>query len=301
MSVIDVQGLTKRFGSKTAVDGLSMTLERGEIVGFLGPNGSGKTTTIRMICGLLTPDAGSGRVLNYDVLTESQKIKREVGYMTQRFTYYEDLTIAENLAFVARLYELRPVEEHVSRTVRDLGLDERRDQLAGTLSGGWKQRLALAAAIMHAPKLLLLDEPTAGVDPKARREFWDELHRLAANGLTVLVSTHYMDEAERCHRLTYISQGKLLLTGTIEDVIAQAGLTVYVIEGENLSPIAEDLEALDGVDQVASFGATLHVVGRDPVRLKRAVDAAVLDRKVRVLPGATTLEDVLIELMSAKG
>jgi ABC-2 type transport system ATP-binding protein len=301
MSVVDVQGLTKRFGSKTAVDGVSMTLERGEIVGFLGPNGSGKTTTIRMICGLLTPDAGSGRVLNYDVLRESQKIKREVGYMTQRFTYYEDLTIAENLAFVARLYELTPVEEHVSRTVRNLGLDERRDQLAGTLSGGWKQRLALAAAIMHAPKLLLLDEPTAGVDPKARREFWDELHRLAANGLTVLVSTHYMDEAERCHRLTYISQGKLLLTGTIEDVIAQAGLTVFVIEGENLSPIAEDLEALDGVDQVASFGATLHVVGRDPVRLKKAVDAAVLGRNVRVLPGATTLEDVLIELMSAKG
>ena len=301
MSVIDVQGLTKRFGSKTAVDGVSMTLERGEIVGFLGPNGSGKTTTIRMICGLLTPDAGSGRVLNYDVLTESQKIKREVGYMTQRFTYYEDLTIAENLAFVARLYELSPVEEHVSRTVRHLGLDERRDQLAGTLSGGWKQRLALAAAIMHAPKLLLLDEPTAGVDPKARREFWDELHRLAANGLTVLVSTHYMDEAERCHRLTYISQGKLLLTGTIEDVIAQAGLTVYVIEGEDLSAIAVDLEALDGVEQVASFGATLHVVGRDPVRLKRAVDAAVLGRKVRVSPGATTLEDVLIELMSAKG
>ena len=301
MSVVDVQGLTKRFGSKTAVDGVSMTLERGDIVGFLGPNGSGKTTTIRMICGLLTPDAGSGRVLNYDVLTESQKIKREVGYMTQRFTYYEDLTIAENLAFVARLYELTPVEEHVSRTVRNLGRDERRDQHAGTLSGGWKHRLALAAAIMHAPKLLLLDEPTAGVDPKARREFWDELHRLAANGLTVLVSTHYMDEAERCHRLTYISQGKLLLTGTIEDVIAQAGLTVYVIEGENLSPIAEDLEALDGVDQVASFGATLHVVGRDPVRLKRAVDAAVLDRKVRVSPGATTLEDVLIELMSAKG
>jgi ABC-2 type transport system ATP-binding protein len=301
MSVVDVQGLTKRFGSKTAVDGLSLTLERGEIVGFLGPNGSGKTTTIRMICGLLTPDAGSGTVLNCDVLSESQKIKREVGYMTQRFTYYEDLTIAENLAFVARLYELTPVDEHVTGTLRDLGLDERRDQLAGTLSGGWKQRLALAAAIMHAPKLLLLDEPTAGVDPKARREFWDELHRLAGNGLTVLVSTHYMDEAERCHRLTYISQGKLLLTGSIEDVIAQAGLTVYVIEGENLSAIAEDLEALDGVDQVASFGATLHVVGRDPVKLKKAVDAAVLGRKVRVSPGATTLEDVLIELMSAKG
>ena len=301
MSVVDVQGLTKRFGGKTAVDGVSMTLERGEIVGFLGPNGSGKTTTIRMICGLLTPDAGSGRVLNYDVLRESQKIKREVGYMTQRFTYYEDLTIAENLAFVARLYELSPVREHVSRTVRNLGLEERRNQLAGTLSGGWKQRLALAAAIMHAPKLLLLDEPTAGVDPKARREFWDELHRLAANGLTVLVSTHYMDEAERCHRLTYISQGKLLLTGTMEDVIAQAGLTVYVIDGEDLSTIAVDLEGLDGVEQVASFGATLHVVGRDPVRVKRAVDAVVLGRQARVSPGVTTLEDVLIELMSAKG
>jgi ABC-2 type transport system ATP-binding protein len=301
MSVVDVQGLTKRFGSTTAVDGVSLTLERGEIMGFLGPNGSGKTTTIRMICGLLTPDAGSGTVLNFDVLSESQKIKREVGYMTQRFTYYEDLTIAENLAFVARLYELSPVGEHVSRTVSNLGLDERRDQLAGTLSGGWKQRLALAAAIMHAPKLLLLDEPTAGVDPKARREFWDELHRLAGNGLTVLVSTHYMDEAERCHRLTYISQGKLLLTGTIEDVIARAGLTVYVIEGENLSAIAEDLESLGGVDQVAPFGATLHVVGRDSIKLKRAVEAAVLGRNVRVSPGATTLEDVLIELMSAKG
>jgi ABC-2 type transport system ATP-binding protein len=300
MSVVDVQGLTKRFGSKTAVDGVSLSLERGEIMGFLGPNGSGKTTTIRMICGLLTPDAGSGTVLNYDVLSQSQKIKREVGYMTQRFTYYEDLTIAENLAFVARLYGLSPVDEHVTRTLATLGLAERRDQLAGTLSGGWKQRLALAAAIMHTPKLLLLDEPTAGVDPKARREFWDELHRLAGNGLTVLVSTHYMDEAERCHRLTYISQGKLLLTGSIEDVIAQAGLSVYVIEGENLSAIAEDLEALNGVDQVASFGATLHVVGRDPVTLKRAVDAAVLGRKVRVSPGTTTLEDVLIELMSSQ-
>jgi ABC-2 type transport system ATP-binding protein len=300
MSVVDVQGLTKRFGSKTAVDGVSLSLERGEIMGFLGPNGSGKTTTIRMICGLLTPDAGSGTVLNYDVLSQSQKIKREVGYMTQRFTYYEDLTIAENLAFVARLYELSPVDEHVTRTLATLGLAERRDQLAGTLSGGWKQRLALAAAIMHTPKLLLLDEPTAGVDPKARREFWDELHRLAGDGLTVLVSTHYMDEAERCHRLTYISQGKLLLTGSIEDVIAQAGLSVYVIEGENLSAIAEDLEALNGVDQVASFGATLHVVGRDPVKLKRAVDAAVLGRKVRVSPGTTTLEDVLIELMSSQ-
>jgi ABC-2 type transport system ATP-binding protein len=205
MNAIDVHDLVKRFGAKTVVDHVSMKVAEGEIVGFLGPNGSGKTTTIRIMCGLLTPDEGGGQVLGYDLATESLKIKNEVGYMTQRFSFYEDLTIAENLAFVARLYRLKPVEEHVARTLDDLGLTSRRNQLAGTLSGGWKQRLALAACIMHSPKLLLLDEPTAGVDPKARREFWDEIHRLANGGLTVLVSTHYMDEAERCHRISYIS------------------------------------------------------------------------------------------------
>src|SRR5262245_13388346 len=263
MSVASVHGLVKRFGSKVAVDGVSLTLERGEIMGFLGPNGSGKTTTIRMICGLLTPDAGSGTLLGHDVLTESRAIKRDVGYMTQRFTYYEDLTIAENLAFVAKLYDLKPARDFVSNTLDELGLTDRRDQLAGTLSGGWKQRLALAASLMHRPKLLLLDEPTAGVDPRARREFWDELHRRAAQGLTVLVSTHYMDEAERCHRLTYISNGRLLMTGTAEEIISRSGLHVYVIEGPDLATLTHALEASPGVDQVASFGATLHVVGRD--------------------------------------
>ena len=300
MNVVEVQGLTKRFGDKTVVDGVSLTLQEGEIMGFLGPNGSGKTTTIRMICGLLTPDAGSGTVLGHDVRSDSQAIKRQVGYMTQRFTYYEDLTIAENLAFVARLYELDPVARHVDETLRALGLEARRDQLSGTLSGGWKQRLALAAAIMHSPKLLLLDEPTAGVDPKARREFWDELHRLAADGLTVLVSTHYMDEAERCHRLTYISQGRVLMTGTSDDVIDKSGLTVFVIEGPGLAAVAVELEGKPGVDQVASFGTSLHVVGRDPAVLKAAVERATEGKKLRVHPGRTSLEDVLIELMGSR-
>jgi ABC-2 type transport system ATP-binding protein len=276
-------------------------LEKGEIMGFLGPNGSGKTTTIRMICGLLTPDAGSGTVLGRNVLTESQEIKREVGYMTQRFTYYEDLTIAENLAFVAKLYDLTPVAKHVSGVLDELGLSDRKNQLVGTLSGGWKQRLALAASLMHKPKLLLLDEPTAGVDPKARRLFWDELHRRAADGLTVLVSTHYMDEAERCHRLTYISNGVLLMTGTTDEIVARSGLVVYVVEGPGLATIASELEEREGVDQVASFGATLHVVGRDSAALKNALDAATKGKSVRVKTGDTSLEDVLIDLMGQAG
>ena len=221
MNAIEVKNLVKRFGDKTVVDHVTMTVAEGEIVGFLGPNGSGKTTTIRIMCGLLTPDEGEGEVLGYDLRTESLKIKREVGYMTQKFSFYEDLTIAENLEFVARLYQLKPVAEHVDRTLEELGLTTRRDQLAGTLSGGWKQRLALAACIMHKPKLLLLDEPTAGVDPKARREFWDEIHQLAQGGLTVLVSTHYMDEAERCHRISYISYGKMLASGSVDEVVQE--------------------------------------------------------------------------------
>ncbi|MEO5758977.1 MAG: ABC transporter ATP-binding protein, partial [Mesorhizobium sp.] len=270
MNAIDVHGLVKRFGDKTVVDHVTMTVAEGEIVGFLGPNGSGKTTTIRIMCGLLTPDEGEGTVLGFNIRTESLRIKREVGYMTQKFSFYEDLTIGENLEFVARLYQLKPVGEHVARTLEELGLTSRRNQLAGTLSGGWKQRLALAACIMHKPKLLLLDEPTAGVDPKARREFWDEIHRLARGGLTVLVSTHYMDEAERCHRISYISYGKMLATGTVEDVVKNAGLTTFVVQGPRLDQVAAALDGRPGVDQVAPFGATLHVVGSD----KKALQAA---------------------------
>ncbi|WP_207771000.1 ABC transporter ATP-binding protein [Kumtagia ephedrae] len=295
---ISVRNLVKRFGTKTVVDHVSMDVATGEIVGFLGPNGSGKTTTIRIICGLLTPDEGEGSVLGHDLRTEALRIKREVGYMTQRFSFYEDLTIAENLEFVARLYRLKPVEEHVGRTLEELGLTSRRDQLAGTLSGGWKQRLALAACIMHKPKLLLLDEPTAGVDPKARREFWDEIHRLARDGLTVLVSTHYMDEAERCHRISYISYGRMLASGAVDEVVANAGLTTFVVEGEHLNEVAAELEGRPGVEQIAPFGATLHVVGSDAKLLKKSLADIARRDGVTVRPGETSLEDVFIQFMA---
>ncbi|MER8922671.1 ABC transporter ATP-binding protein [Mesorhizobium sp. M0802] len=299
MNAIDVHGLVKRFGDKTVVDHVTMTVAEGEIVGFLGPNGSGKTTTIRIMCGLLTPDEGEGTVLGFNIRTESLRIKREVGYMTQKFSFYEDLTIGENLEFVARLYRLKPVEEHVSKTLDELSLTSRRNQLAGTLSGGWKQRLALAACIMHKPKLLLLDEPTAGVDPKARREFWDEIHRLASGGLTVLVSTHYMDEAERCHRISYISYGKMLATGTVDEVVTNAGLTTFVLQGPRLDQVADALRDRPGVDQVAPFGATLHVVGSDKAKLEKALADVEKEHKgVSVKPGETSLEDVFIQFMS---
>jgi ABC-2 type transport system ATP-binding protein len=223
-AIIDVHGLTKRYGERTVVDHVDMRVERGRIYGFLGPNGSGKTTTIRMLCGLLTPDEGSGTCLGFDIIRESRKIKRHVGYMTQKFGLYEDLSIRENLEFIARLFELPQRARAVDEALARLGLTERQQQLAGALSGGWKQRLALAACLIHKPRLLLLDEPTAGVDPKARRDFWDEIHRLAEEGITVLVSTHYMDEAERCHELVYIAYGRVLARGTAAQVVEQAGL-----------------------------------------------------------------------------
>jgi ABC-2 type transport system ATP-binding protein len=298
MNAIEVNGLVKRFGTKTVVDHVSMTVAEGEIVGFLGPNGSGKTTTIRIMCGLLTPDEGEGTVLGYDLRTESLEIKNNVGYMTQRFSFYEDLTISENLEFVARLYRLKPADDYVARTLEDLGLTSRKNQLAGTLSGGWKQRLALAACIMHEPRLLLLDEPTAGVDPKARREFWDEIHHLARGGLTVLVATHYMDEAERCHRISYISYGKLLATGTVEEVVRNAGLTTFIIDGRKLNEVADMLEGRPGVEQVAPFGATLHVVGSDAKVLEASLADIKKRKDVTVEPGETSLEDVFIQFMA---
>jgi len=298
MNAIEVSGLVKRFGDKTVVDHVSMQVAEGEISGFLGPNGSGKTTTIRVMCGLLTPDEGEGRVLGHDIRTEGSAIKRQVGYMTQKFSFYEDLSIAENMTFVARLYGLHPVASVVRDTLEDLGLFSRRHQLAGTLSGGWKQRLALAACIMHKPKLLLLDEPTAGVDPKARREFWDEIHLRARSGLTVLVSTHYMDEAERCHRIHYISYGKLLASGTVPEVIRDAALTTFVVDGGDITEAALRLRGMDGVDQVAPFGLSLHVVGRDKVALAAAVAKVAGETGVGYREGATSLEDVFIQFMA---
>jgi ABC-2 type transport system ATP-binding protein len=296
--VIDVHGLTKSFGSRTVVRNLSMQVHRGLIYGFLGPNGSGKTTTLRMLCGLLTPDGGSGTCLGYDIRTQSAEIKRHVGYMTQRFSLYADLSIRENLEFVARVHNLPDPRVAARAAIRRLGLENRAEQLAGELSGGWKQRLALGACILPGPQLLLLDEPTAGVDPKARRDFWDEIHALAHEGITVLVSTHYMDEAERCHEIAYIAYGDLLTQGTVDEVIANAHLATYVVTGPGLAELAERLKALPGIDMVAPFGTALHVSGRDADRL----DAATQDLRRHGpqvwTPGHASLEDVFIDLMS---
>jgi len=296
---IDVTGLVKSYGGRVVVDHVSMTVEQGEIAGFLGPNGSGKTTTIRLMCGLLTPEAGSGTVLGHDLLKDAGRIKREVGYMTQRFSLYEDLTIAENLRLVAGLYGLQPKRQIVADTLSDLGLSSRKNQLAGTLSGGWKQRLALAASIMHKPKLLLLDEPTAGVDPKARREFWHEIHELSAQGLTVLVSTHYVDEAERCHRVNYISYGKLLVSGTIAEVAKSAGLTTYMVEGGDMVEFSRLVQGLPGVTQIAPFGTSLHVVGADADLLKASVTKIARKTGARASVTETSLEDAFISFMDA--
>jgi ABC-2 type transport system ATP-binding protein len=298
---IDVAGLTKRFGDKTVVDDFSMQVPRGQIYGFLGPNGSGKTTTIRMLCGLLTPDAGRGTCLGHDILTQAALIKREVGYMTQRFSLYEDLSILENLDFVARMYAVPQRASRVAGALERLGLASRRAQLAGTLSGGWKQRLALAACLLHDPQLLLLDEPTAGVDPGARRDFWDHIHDLAHDGITVLVSTHYMDEAERCHALAYIAYGKLLAHGTTAEVVRRAGLATWQIEGEGLMELARELRTLPAVDMVVPFGNALHVSGTDAAGIEASL-AAIAERpglRVRATPPG--LEDVFIHLMSGRG
>lgn len=293
---IDVAGVTKRFGDKTVVNAIDLRVRRGEIYGFLGPNGSGKTTFIRMLCGLLTPDAGTGTCLGYDVRAQQAEIKRHVGYMTQKFSYYEDLSIRENLDFIARLYAVPDRRAAVQHSLERLGLVNRSHQLAGQLSGGWKQRVALAACLIHQPQLLLLDEPTAGVDPKARREFWDEIHRLAADGLTVLITTHYMDEAERCHRLAYLAYGNLLAHGTLAEVLASAKLTTWTVTGPELLALADALRGRDGVEQVVAFGMTLHVSGRDAAKLDAAV-AAVRSPRHEWRKTASSLEDVFIGLM----
>ena len=295
---IDVAGLSKSFSGRKVVNDFAIQVPRGQVWGFLGPNGSGKTTTIRMLCGLLVPDNGTGTCLGHDIIREAEQIKRKVGYMTQRFSFYEDLSIRENLDFVARVYEMADRKDAVDAAIERLGLKQRQDQLAGQLSGGWKQRLALAACILHRPQLLLLDEPTAGVDPQARRDFWDEIHVLAGQGLTVLVSTHYMDEAERCDRIVYLAYGTVLARGTVNEVIEGAGLSTWMVSGGDVRTLARELEGLPGISQVSVFGTTLHVSGTDA----QALDAIAAAQRVR--PGyqwtksRPGLEDVFIHLMA---
>jgi len=295
---IDVRGLSKSFGGREVVHDLSMQVKRGTIYGFLGPNGSGKTTTIRMLCGLLTPDSGEGRCLGYDIRRDADKIKRQVGYMTQRFSLYQDLSVRENLEFVARLYGMRDPKRAASDMIGRLGLNGREHQLAGELSGGWKQRLALGACTLPNPKLLLLDEPTAGVDPKARRDFWNEIHALAADGLTVLVSTHYMDEAERCHEIAYIAYGHLLAHGTVEGVIARSALSTYTVTGDRIHTLQDQLTGKPGIDMVAPFGTSLHVSGRDKAALDTTIAPWRDDAGLHWQQSEPSLEDVFIELMT---
>lgn len=296
---INVRGLTKRFGDKVAVGGVDIAVPTGEVWGFLGPNGSGKTTTIRMLCGLLNADAGEGTCLGYNFRTQSELIKDQTGYMTQKFSYWDDLSICENLEFVARLYGLANRQKVVDDTLEKLGLGARRHQLAGSLSGGWKQRLALAACTLHNPRLLLLDEPTAGVDPKARREFWNEIHNLSATGITVLVSTHYMDEAERCDRIVYINRGDIIARGTVAEIINASNLLTYTVEGEGARLLAPVLEKTPGVEFVAFFGAALHVSGYERTALEGALKPLARKEHLKVRETATSLEDVFIQLQQA--
>ncbi len=295
--VIDVAGINKHFGDKHVVKDLSLQVRRGEIFGFLGPNGSGKTTSIRMMCGLLTPDSGHGTCLGYDIIKQSAEIKQRVGYMTQKFSYWDDLSIRENLDFVARVYEMKNRKEAVDRSLEKLGLTSRAKQLAGSLSGGWKQRLALAACMLHEPKVLLLDEPTAGVDPTARRDFWEELHELAAQGISVLVSTHYMDEAERCHKLAYIAYGQLLAQGTAAEIVAEQNLTTWAIHGDNLVELAQKLRGQAGVDQTVAFGTSIHVGGKDAIQLEKTLRDATQGQHLKMEKIDTSLEDVFIYMM----
>lgn len=294
--VIDVQGLCKIFNGHTVVDRLSLQVGSGEIYGFLGPNGSGKTTFLRMLCGLLRPDAGEGSCLGFDVRRESDRIRPLIGYMPQRFSLYEDLSVRENLDFMARIYGVPERKDVINATMEKMRLTPFSERLAGALSGGWKQRLALSCALLHQPQLLLLDEPTAGIDPKARRDFWDDLYELSGAGVTTLISTHYMDEAERCHRLAYLAYGELLVTGSPNEIVAGAGLSSWSVRGDDLHALALELRQLPGVEQVVPFGVTLRVGGRDPQLLEKSI--APFRRGAHAWEeSTTTLEEVFIHLM----
>ncbi len=297
--IVETRNLSRRFGELVAVRDVSLEVRRGEIFGVLGPNGAGKSTTIRMLCGILDPSGGSGKVVGFDVKTEAERIKERIGYMTQRFSLYEDLTVFENLRFYAGLYGVpaarRP--QRIRAVLDATGLSPRRDQIAGTLSGGWKQRVALACATIHEPPLLFLDEPTAGVDPVSRREFWEQIHRLAAQGTTVLVTTHYMDEAERCHRLAFIFRGSVLDVGKPDEIVARRGLRVAELSVEDAPAAAEKLRALREVDEVAHYGHTMRLAtlgGTDPEELARRVLGPALQSS---RPSRVTVEDAFVSMV----
>lgn len=298
---INVKNLTKKFGNKTVVNNIDLQVPKGKIYGFLGPNGSGKTTTIRMLCGLLTPDGGEGTCLGFDILKQSKIIRKKVGYMTQKFSFWEDLTIRENLEFTAQIYGLDNIKERTNQTLEKLGLTNRAEQLADTLSGGWKQRLALAACILHEPEILLLDEPTAGVDPKARREFWDELNRLSDSGITILVSTHYMDEAERCHKIIYIAYGNIMVQGSVDFVIKNTALHTFELEGKNLNELQQQLSNIPNIITMALFGEKLHICGTDGNYLQKQLEPILKKYKISCRETETSLEDAFIYYLKQAG
>lgn len=302
--IIDVTDLSKSFDNKVVVNHIDIQVKKGEVFGFLGPNGSGKTTTIRMLCGLLIPDSGRGTCLGYDILRESVKIKQHIGYLTQKFSFYTDLSIEENLLFVSRIYGISDRAARIEKIISDLGLTQRRRQLMGELSGGWKQRVALAACLLHEPDLLLLDEPTAGVDPIARREFWNTIHHLSNQGVTTLMSTHYMDEAERCTRLSYIAHGDLLITGTVDEVIMQTQLKTWEITSDMTKPDAPQetqllqyIQGLKGIIQVALFGRKIHACGYEVALIERELHALASRIPIQWYMIDTTLEDAFISLV----
>lgn len=291
---IDVKNLTKKFGNRVVVNNIDIQVPKGKIYGFLGPNGSGKTTTIRMLCGLLMPTSGEGKCLGLDIMKDSLTIRQKVGYMTQKFSFWDDMTIRENLDFTANIYKMNHVDQIVDETLVKLGLEKRANQLAGTLSGGWKQRLALSACILHKPEILLLDEPTAGVDPKARRDFWDELGRLSDEGITILVSTHYMDEAERCHELVYIAYGNLMVKGTVDDVIKQTKLKTLEVKGTNLPSLQKRLEKNSEITTTSLFGGDLRICGQNEHKLVEILEPLRKQYALTRQKNNTLLEDAFI-------
>jgi ABC-2 type transport system ATP-binding protein len=298
--VIEAEHLSKRFGQLWAVRDVTLRVERGEIFGVLGPNGAGKSTTIRMLCGILDPTSGRGSVVGHDIATDSEGIKRNIGYMTQRFSLYEDMTVGENLRFYASVYGMsgKARKQRIETVLEQAGLRDRRDQLAGTLSGGWKQRVALASSTIHQPPLLFLDEPTAGVDPVSRRDFWDQIHRISEAGTTVLVTTHYMDEAERCHRLAFIFRGELLATGTPQEVVERRNLDVLELETERTLEAAALLRKADGVEEVNHFGHVIRVALRNTSDPERVVREALADFSItRLSPTRASVEDAFVSMV----